>query len=132
MNCFYHPTIVAIGTCKSCSKGICPNCATDLGKGLACKGRCEEEVAAVILLVDRNIRLSPHSEQIVQAARGNRYLGAVFYLVIGGLFLAFAAFQSFSAGFQDHDLLLWGMGSVFVIFGVVTLTRALMYSSPRR
>lgn len=48
MNCFYHPTAVAVGTCKSCNKGLCRECAVDLGKGLACKGRCEEDVKAVM------------------------------------------------------------------------------------
>ena len=46
-----------MGSCKSCGKGLCPDCAADLGKGLACRGRCEADVTAVIELVDRNIKL---------------------------------------------------------------------------
>jgi len=49
MNCFYHPNQEAIGTCKSCGKGLCAACATDLGKGLACRNRCEADAQAMIL-----------------------------------------------------------------------------------
>jgi hypothetical protein len=128
MNCFYHPTVVAVGTCKSCCKGLCKECAVDLGKGLACKGRCEEDVKAVIGLIERNIKLSPASEQLVNAARSNRYLGAAFYLIFGLLFLVFAAYQYLTVGFQSGDLLLWGMGVAFLIFGLVVLKRALRFS----
>jgi hypothetical protein len=130
MNCFYHPNVVAVGTCKSCSKGLCRECAVDLGKGLACKGACEKDVAAVIKLIERNIQLSPVNEQLVNTARGNRYIGAVFYLIFGFLFLSFAAYQYFTAGFQPGDLLLWGMGATFLIFGLVVLKRALRFSRP--
>ncbi len=58
MRCYYHKDKEAVGTCKSCGKGLCRDCAVDLGKGLACRGRCEPDAQAVIQLVDRNIQLS--------------------------------------------------------------------------
>ena len=130
MNCFYHPAVVAVGTCKSCSKGLCPACAVDLGKGLACKGRCEEDGIAVVGRIERNIKLSPANERLVKMASGNRYLGAAFYLVFGLLFLAFAAYQYFAVGFQPGDLFLWGMGATFFIFGIVSLIRTRGFSPP--
>jgi hypothetical protein len=56
MRCFYHQEKESVGLCKYCAKGLCVECAIDLGKGLACKGKCEEGVRAVIELVDRNIK----------------------------------------------------------------------------
>src|SRR5262249_52940930 len=57
MHCFYHQDKYAVGVCKSCGKGVCIECAVDLGKGLACRGRCEESVRAITQLIDRNIQL---------------------------------------------------------------------------
>lgn len=37
MNCFYHPQVSAVGICKYCQKGICTECAVDLGHGITCK-----------------------------------------------------------------------------------------------
>lgn len=58
MRCFSHQDKEAVGICKSCEKGVCFECAVDLGKGLACRGRCEESARAVIQFVERNIELS--------------------------------------------------------------------------
>ena len=44
MNCYYHQDTVAIGVCRSCLRGLCPQCAVDLGAGLACRDRCEQDV----------------------------------------------------------------------------------------
>ncbi|MBP7275989.1 MAG: hypothetical protein KBA51_07280, partial [Kiritimatiellae bacterium] len=35
MKCFNHEDRDAVGTCKSCGKGVCRECAVDMGKGLA-------------------------------------------------------------------------------------------------
>ena len=63
MRCFSHQDKEAVGICKSCGKGVCSECAIDLGKGLACRGRCEESARAVIQFVDRNIELSTKAAQ---------------------------------------------------------------------
>ena len=42
MNCFNHPGVPAVGVCKSCQKGLCKECAVDLGHGIACKNHREE------------------------------------------------------------------------------------------
>ena len=58
MKCFYHRDKDAIGICKSCSRALCQECAAEFPKGIACKGRCEEDVRAVIELIERNVRLT--------------------------------------------------------------------------
>jgi hypothetical protein len=58
MKCYYHPDRDAVGSCKACSKGLCPECAVDVGRGLACREQCESYVRALIALVDRNIKFA--------------------------------------------------------------------------
>lgn len=89
MRCFYHQDKDAVGSCKSCSKGLCAECAADLGKGLACRGRCEADVQAVISLIDRNIQLQPATTQLIHAGASARVAGSLFCLVVGVFFLIF-------------------------------------------
>ena len=42
MNCFYHPQVPAVGICKYCQKGLCTECAVDLGHGIGCKHHQQE------------------------------------------------------------------------------------------
>jgi len=44
MRCFYHPEHNAVGICSSCHRGICIECAREIGKSLACAQKCEEDV----------------------------------------------------------------------------------------
>lgn len=55
MKCFYHPQSDAVGICKSCSKGLCRECAVDVGDGIACKDKCENRVKMTNELVAWNM-----------------------------------------------------------------------------
>jgi len=47
MKCYYHPQVDAVAVCKHCQKGLCPDCAVDVGGGMACKtsnDNCQAEV----------------------------------------------------------------------------------------
>jgi hypothetical protein len=57
MRCYYHHDKEAVALCKSCAKALCAECAVDIGKGVACKDRCEEDAKAVTRLIERNIQL---------------------------------------------------------------------------
>lgn len=57
MKCFNHPENEAVGSCKHCFRGVCPQCARDSGVGLACSEACAGEVKAVHALVERNKKL---------------------------------------------------------------------------
>ena len=54
MRCFYHQDADAVATCKNCGRGLCAGCAVDVGNGLACPSRCEEEVRALNRVIARN------------------------------------------------------------------------------
>ena len=107
MRCFYHQDREAVGECKSCNKGLCSECAVDLDKGLACRGRCEADVEAVIQLIDQNVRHMEGVERIMQK-RGSilkqnnatRYATGFLLSVAGAIFTIFAAADLQNFGFS--------------------------------
>jgi hypothetical protein len=58
MRCFYHPGVEAVGACKHCMRGLCPDCAAERDGGLACRGRCERDVDAISGLIRRNVQIA--------------------------------------------------------------------------
>ena len=118
MRCYYHQDKEAVGSCKSCGKGLCPDCAVDVGKGLACRGHCEEDVRAVIALIDRNIKLSPQTARILESSRKVRSGAATFNLVIGAIFIAWGLSNMERFGFIVI------LGVCFLIYGIFGLFQA--------
>ena len=57
MNCFNDSTTPAVGSCKSCHKGLCQDCATDTGKGLACRDTCETDVLEIWEMNERGKKI---------------------------------------------------------------------------
>ena len=117
MKCFNHNDRDAVGTCKSCGKGVCRECAVDLGKGLACRAQCEKDVASMIALIDQNIQFSPVGRSMMVNARKNTYVQASFLLAAGVIF--------FLTGLgTDRVTELPGLlGMVFLIYGGYVLWR---------
>lgn len=111
MRCYYHQDREAVGGCKSCGKALCPECAVDLTKGLACRGRCEADVQALIAMIDRSIKLSPSTSKLIESGRSTRSTTAIFNLVMGVIFVAW--------GLQDTEgfSFITILGVCFVAFG---------------
>ena len=118
MRCFYHQDKEAVGSCKSCGKGLCPDCAADVGKGLACRGRCEEDVRAVVALIDRNIKLSPQTARILESGRKIRSSAATFNLVTGVIFVAWGITDT------ERFSFIIVLGVCFLAYGVFGLFQA--------
>lgn len=57
MRCFRHPAAEAVGSCKSCMKGVCSECAVDLKHGVACRNSCEENVELLNQLMKKSFRM---------------------------------------------------------------------------
>ena len=87
MECFEHRGEPAVGTCRSCFKGVCRSCAVDLGRGLACAGRCEEPARALIASLEQSLRIQSFSGGMVHAAR-------TLWIGIGWVSLAVGVFVS--------------------------------------
>ena len=114
MNCYYHPSQPAVGICKHCQRGLCPNCATLVistplnpsDDSLACKDRHEENVRALNQMNERNLLASTRTG-------ANYRRNAWFYLLTGLLFAAFGIYQVRWMGWQGIFLLLIG---VFLLY----------------
>jgi hypothetical protein len=118
MRCFYHEDREAVGSCKSCGKGLCRECAVDLTKGLACRGHCESDAQALIQLIDRNIQNSSNALRAVQQIRGVRSGAGIFHIVMGVLFVIF--------GIREFDRLglIVFLGVGFIAYGIYWLLLA--------
>ena len=111
MNCFNHPEVSSIGICKSCSKGLCTNCAADLDHGLACKNKHESQVESLNMIIDK-------STKAYSAAPKNIIIAPIFYMFMG---LVFAGFGFFSR--QGVTGLPFVLGVGFIVFAVVIFIR---------
>lgn len=105
MHCFNHTEKEAIGICKTCQRGLCPDCATDLGHGLACAGKHEKDVNTIKTLIDLNVKISESTTQTWKA-----------YL----LFVALGSVLIHEGLLSEHNFtnVFLGFGICFVAFGV--------------
>ncbi len=107
MKCFNHDTNEAVGVCKHCSKGLCIDCCTDLGHGIACKNLHEKEVEQVNSLIENNKKAfasQPRATLIMP----------IFYLFMGIAFMFFGYKRGMSS-------LTFILGSGFTTCGLVML-----------
>jgi hypothetical protein len=122
MKCYYHRDHDAVGLCKSCEKGLCPECAVDLGKGLACRDRCELEAKALIALVEKNIQMTGKASAMLRMGKQTYLLSAIFFIVLGGVFGAWGLLTEPRLDFPVF------MGAIFMAYGVIILIRTLVMS----
>ncbi len=88
-----------------CSKGLCPDCAADLGLGLACKGVHENDLSAIDNLISRNIR-------VATVNRWGKYTMPVFFVLMGGVLFAQGVRAAETPPFAEI------LGGVFVVLGL--------------
>jgi hypothetical protein len=117
VHCFYHQERDAVGSCKSCGKGVCSACAVDLGKGLACRGRCEDDVKAVLALVEENLRMVGRTPRILRSNRQSHVWAAVLFILLGAAFLAWGLLSEAGLSF------LVVLGGIFLAYGLLSLAR---------
>lgn len=108
MKCFYHRDLDAIGMCKSCHKGVCENCAVEVGQSIACKNQCEEKASVIDAMISKSI-------VTIDAQKKNRMFMPAFFIVIG---LVFVTIELVKKGHFGTSTI---MGGVFVLFGVALL-----------
>jgi hypothetical protein len=115
MRCFYHHDREAVGSCKSCGKGLCPECAVDLTKGLACRGRCEADTRALIQLIDNNLQMQPTAARLIKTGDRLRLVGALFFLAVGAVFFLYGWRTEREIHFVTT------LGICFLIYGLLLL-----------
>lgn len=107
MNCFYHPNASAVGICKACSKGLCPECAADLEFGIACKNKHEQRAEDLEFVISKNTKA-------FRVAKKNPLIGVLFCGFMGAVFLGF--------GLWGRTQISWFstiMGAGFLVFAVL-------------
>jgi hypothetical protein len=116
MSCFNHNDRSAVGICKACHKGICIECSTDVGGGLACKNECERKVKKLNSMIELNID------------KGSRILnlnspvsGVIFYLAAGLVFLYWGIEESINFSIA--------LGSLLIAYGIYWSFRAYIVST---
>lgn len=115
MKCFVHHESDAIGLCKQCQKGLCEHCATDLGKGLACKGQHEAEVEQINRLIEQGVKGQAQAPKSVSLAN-------IIYLLMGMLFLGFGYYES-SSFLLIFGALLAGFWLVLLVYNLLFFRR---------
>jgi hypothetical protein len=109
MKCFYHPQRDAVAMCKSCGRGLCPDCAAEVTPGMACVGRCERDVAALNLVIQRSKTAYQKTGRLYR-----RSAGAI--LILGLIFLAFGFLPVVVSRDYTLAVFLAPLGCVFVIW----------------
>lgn len=117
MKCFYHHDKDAVGVCRHCLKGICPDCAVDFKDGIACKNTCEEKAKATARLVSVNINAQ-------KGLKTGRFMGPVFLSILGLIFLGWAWYCGDLFRFSGMA------GMAFLGMGITTLIYNMKYIKP--
>ena len=119
MRCFAHQEQDAVGVCKSCQKGLCRECALDLGKGLACRASCEDDVRRLIQLIESNMRLAPIGTKVWLGHSTNLIWTAVACIVLGLLLTIWGSFD------LSRFAIVAVMGAVLLAWGILQAVQAL-------
>lgn len=106
MKCFNHVGIDAVGLCKYCCKGLCTDCAVEIGKSLACKLTCQEDVAVLDAMIHKSIVTS-------NTQKKNRMFMPLFFVATGSSILALSYYRTGTLGLASI------MGFVFIGFGII-------------
>ena len=123
MNCFYHPNQPAVGICKSCNRGLCGECAAEVGKAMACRDRCEEDLRAVQALIEANVRTRGVGAQLVKSSSTALFVAGTFVAVTG------AGFVYFGSRLPRESPFFVGLGVLFILYGAYQFVRALKLRS---
>ncbi len=113
MNCFNHPDQPALGLCKSCGRGLCRSCLTEVPDGLACKNRCEARVNLINSIIDNN-------KKTLAAANVQIRSSTLFLIVMGVLFCVFGFLPLVISG-EKGTIFIGVMGLVFLVTGLLRL-----------
>ena len=110
MKCYYHVTADAVALCKACNRALCLDCSANVPPGTACKGRCEEEVASINVMVER-------SKSAYQKA-GQAYKVNALFLILGGLTFAVLGLIPVLRGRGMGTLFLVFIGTILIVWGL--------------
>ena len=114
MKCFYHHDQDAVGVCRNCLKGICPQCAVEIGEGIACRDTCEEKAKDIAKLLSTNVNAH-------KGLKTGRFIGPLFAMISGVIFIGWNWYCKDSLSFTGM------LGITFFAIGVIQLIYNLKY-----
>ena len=88
MNCFQHQSSPAVACCKSCSKGVCAQCALESVAGISCSAACQDFALKIDQMNRSALKIYGIGEK-----RSLVPPGALIYLFMGLIFLAFGVLE---------------------------------------
>ena len=119
MRCFQHRETEAVGLCRACGRGACPDCAAEVEGGLACRGRCEDEVQATYGFLRRNrMSVGVHVWYL-------RYRATLFLFVAS---VAVVAALGSHPG-REGEWVLFLLGGCFFLMSLLTVGAARRYAA---
>lgn len=117
MRCFYHGDLEAVAVCKSCGRGVCHDCTSEVGTGTACRNRCETDVEALNDMIERG-------KTTHQKASSTYSRNGLFGILSGAVFMGVGVFE-----FDGGMLYFFGiLGGLFMIHGISQFTIARRYA----
>ena len=125
MKCYYHAQSDAVAICKNCQRGLCHEDAVDVGNGIACKDRCEDQVRAVNALIDTNLSMSKRSKTTIS-------FNALVYIVLGLLCIALGSRMSEFDNLSTVYYFFLAGGFIFVAYGLYIMFLRSRVSLPKR
>ena len=118
MRCFYHGDVEAVAVCKSCGRGVCHDCASEVGTGTACRNRCETDVEALNAIIERSKSVYHKTSAIY---RRNAY----FFILLG---LVFVGLSFFLGADGQPNLPLLVPTAFFFVAAILQLVNARRFS----
>lgn len=113
MECYHHRGVSAVGICKSCSRGICRECAIEVTNGIACPGECANEAEKLDSLIKESEGAAREGAKLAKSI--NIFSIEMFNIVLGLVFGGVGIYES-----RVWMLLL---GAAFVILGTTGVIR---------
>lgn len=120
MLCYRHPSAQAIGACKACCKGICSECATDTGYGLACTETCQLNVAEINEMNERSLKIYGIGKYKSKLPPSGVLMWGAFSIL---------GWAAFALVYFVKDQVQWGIFGTTLFFSIVTI---FAYFSSRR
>lgn len=112
MNCFQHRENQGIGICKSCGKAVCPDCAIEFPKGLACSNECEKDAKELVEMNERGKRIYGIGE-----FKTNKLASGVWvWLLLSGVMWVIAGMSFFVSSKPDY-----GTAAMAIVFSIITI-----------
>ena len=113
MKCYRHQDLDAIGICKSCSKGVCPQCAALVDGSIACINACEDDVATLNYMIARGNKMYKNLDKQCRKS--------IIINGIGGMF-----FMGLGMYFSDRTMssLLIGLGLIMLVISFVSFVQS--------